>query len=127
MITGSSGSEEWAANLEVKCFDLHANPYLMLAGLVAAGSDGLDSGASLPEPVDVDPASLSEATLEHRGIRRLPETLREALDAFASDEVLVAAFGEPLVDAISAVRESELEFFEGATAEEVAAASRWEH
>ncbi|HET7067419.1 MAG TPA: glutamine synthetase, partial [Nocardioides sp.] len=127
MVTGSSGSEEWAANLEVKCFDLHANPYLMLAGLVAAGTAGLDSGASLPEPVDVDPATLSEATLEHRGIRRLPETLREALDAFVSDEVLVAAYGEPLVEAISAVRESELEFFEGATAEEVTAASRWEH
>ncbi|HET7071618.1 MAG TPA: glutamine synthetase family protein [Nocardioides sp.] len=127
MVTGSSGSEEWAANLEVKCFDLHANPYLMLAGLVAAGAAGLDSGAGLPEPVDVDPATLSEATLEHRGIRRLPETLREALHAFVSDEVLVGAFGEPLVEAISAVRESELEFFEGATAEEVTAASRWEH
>ena len=37
MVTGSTGSEDWAANLEVKCFDLHANPYLLLAGLLAAG------------------------------------------------------------------------------------------
>ncbi len=127
MVTGSRGSEDWAANLEVKCFDLHANPYLLLAGLVAAGTAGLDAGTSLPDPVDVDPAALGEETLTARGIKRLPTTLREALDAFTSDEVLSSAFGEPLVGAIRAVRESELELFDGASPEEVAAASRWAH
>ncbi|HEY3529278.1 MAG TPA: glutamine synthetase family protein [Nocardioides sp.] len=127
MVTGSRGSEEWAANLEVKCVDLHANPYLLLAGLLAAGTAGLDDGAALPEPLDVDPASLDDGALAERGIVRLPETLREALDAFTADDVLVTAFGEPLVGAISAVRESELELFDGASPEEVAAASRWAH
>ena len=41
--------------------------------------------------------------------------------------MLAAAFGEPLVEAIRAVRESELELFDGASPEEVAAASRWAH
>jgi glutamine synthetase len=127
MVTGSRGSEDWAANLEVKCFDLHANPYLMLAGLLAVGTAGLDGGATLPDPVDVDPASLDEQTLAARGIERLPDTLRESLDAFTADDVLAAAFGEPLVGAIRAVRESELELFDGASPEEVAAASRWAH
>ncbi|MGN6781131.1 MAG: glutamine synthetase [Marmoricola sp.] len=127
MVTGSRGSEDWAANLEVKCFDLHANPYLMLAGLLAAGIAGLDGGATLPEPVDVDPASLDEASLAKRGIRRLPVTLREAVDAFAADAVLEEAYGTPLAGAIKAVRESELELLGNATPEEVAAASRWAH
>jgi glutamine synthetase len=127
MVTGSSGSEEWAANLEVKCFDLHANPYLMLAGLLAAGTDGLETSATLPDPVDVDPAALGEEALAARGIARLPQSLREALDAFTADDVLNAAFGEQLVGAIRAVRESELELLEGASPEEVAAASRWAH
>ncbi len=127
MVTGSRGSEDWAANLEVKCFDLHANPYLMLAGLLAAGTEGLDRGAHLPEPVDVDPASLGEDALAARGISRLPTTLRESTDAFASDGVLGAAFGSLLTEAILAVRESELELFDGASPEEVASASRWAH
>jgi glutamine synthetase len=127
MVTGSRGSEEWAANLEVKCFDLHANPYLMLAGLLTAGTAGLLAGATLPDPVDVDPAALDEETLKARGITRLPGTLREALDAFTADGVLAAAFGQPLVGAIRAVRESELELFDGSSPEEVAAASRWAH
>ncbi len=127
MVTGSHGSEDWAANLEVKCFDLHANPYLMLAGLLATGTAGLESGATLPEPVDVDPASLGDEALAARGIERLPDTLREATDAFAADDVLETAFGAQLVGAIRAVRESELELFDGASPEEVAAASRWAH
>ncbi len=127
MVTGSRGSEDWAANLEVKCFDLHANPYLMLAGLLATGTAGLAAGTALPEPVDVDPAALDEKDLTARGIKRLPGTLRESLDAFASDDVLAAAFGTPLTGAIRAVRESELELFDGSSPEEIAAASRWAH
>jgi glutamine synthetase len=127
MVTGSRGSEDWAANLEVKCFDLHANPYLMLAGLLATGAAGLESGATLPDPVDVDPAALGEETLAERDIRRLPGDLREALDAFVEDDVLGAALGEPLVAAIRAVRESELDLFDGSSPEDVAAASRWAH
>jgi glutamine synthetase len=127
MVTGSTGSNSWAANMEVKCFDLLANPYLVLAGLLAAGSAGIAEGAVLPDPVDVDPAALSPEVLEERGIRRLPTSLRESLDQFVEDEALVTAFGRPLVDSIVAVRESELDLFVDATPDEVAAATRWVH
>jgi glutamine synthetase len=99
----------------------------VFAGLLAAGIAGLDAGTPLPEPVDVDPASLEESVLAERGIARLPGSLREATDAFAADEVLGAAFGPRLMEAVRAVRESELELFDGASPEEVAAASRWAH
>jgi glutamine synthetase len=127
MVTGSTGSASWAANMEVKCFDLLANPYLVLAGLLATGAAGIAGGADLPEPVDVDPAALSEEERSRRGIERLPTSLRQAVDLFAADDVIAAAFGAPLVDSILAVRESELELFAGATPEEVADAVRWVH
>ena len=93
MITGSAGSSDWAANLEVKCLDLTANPYLLLAGLLAAGFDGVAGGARLPEPVDVDPAALPSDELERRGIQRLPTSLRQSTDALAADQVLRDALG----------------------------------
>ena len=127
MVTGSTGSSSWAANMEVKCFDLLANPYLALAALLAAGAAGIAEEAELPDPVDVDPAALGDDVLAERGVARLPTSLRQAVDAFAADTALVAAFGHPLVDSILAVRESELELFAGATPEEVAAATRWLH
>ncbi len=127
VVTGSTGSASWASNMEVKCFDLLANPYLLLSGLIAAGRAGMETGASLPEPVDVDPAALGESVLAERGIQRLPTSLAESLAAFRGDEVLTDAFGPELVAAIVAVRESELELFADVTDDDMAAALRWAH
>jgi glutamine synthetase len=127
MITGSAGSSEWAANLEVKCLDLTANPYLLIAALLAAGLDGIATHATLPEPIDVDPAALTAEALDRRGIERLPTSLRESTDALAADAVLRAAMGSALIDSVLAVRESEIELFAEAPAEEVVRALRWTH
>ena len=126
MVTGSPGATASVANVEVKCFDLHANPYLVFAGLVGAGLAGLASGSSLPDPVDVDPAVLSSDELQSRGIKRLPQSLREAVDAFATDAAVQYAFGAGLSGSVVAVRESELELFDGESDETVAAATRWQ-
>jgi glutamine synthetase len=127
MITGSAGSSGWAANLEVKCVDLTANPYLLLAGLLAAGLDGIAAQAQLPEPVDVDPAALTAEELERRGIERLPTSLPEATDALAADQLLRTALGSALIDSVLAVRQSEIELFAKASAQEVVRALRWTH
>jgi glutamine synthetase len=126
MVTGSPSASSTAANVEVKSFDLHANPYLVFAGLVAAGAAGLSSSATLPEPVDVDPAVLAAAQLESRGIRRLPQSVSEAADAFESDDVITSAFGADLSASILALRRSEAELFDGVSDEDVAAATRWQ-
>jgi glutamine synthetase len=126
MVTGSPGATATAANVEVKSFDLHANPYLVCAGVIAAGLAGMAAGAKLPDPVDVDPAVLPVSELEARGIQRLPKSLREAVDAFADDDAIRDAFGEPLSASIIAVRRSEAELFDGVSDEEVAAATRWQ-
>ena len=126
MVTGSPGATATAANVEVKCFDLHANPYLVFAGVIAAGLSGLATGSSLPDPVDVDPAVLSSDELGSRGIKRLPQALREATVAFAGDSLVRDAFGEPLSASIVALRESEIELFDGESDETIAAATRWQ-
>ncbi len=127
MITGSAGSSEWAANLEVKCFDLSANPYLLLAALLSAGFDGVRAEVTLPEPVEVDPAGLPPEELERRGVRRLPTSVRESTAALAADAVLRDAFGAALIDSVIAVRQSEIERFADASAEDIVRAVRWAH
>jgi glutamine synthetase len=112
------GSYEGAANLEVKCVDLAANPYLLVGALIAAGLDGIDAGRSLPSPVSGDPAALP-------GAPRLPTTLDEATDAFAADALLREAFGDVLFDGIVAVRRAEALRFHDSKPGDVAAALRW--
>jgi glutamine synthetase len=112
------GSYEGAANLEVKCVDLAANPYLLVGALIAAGLDGIDAGRSLPSAVSGDPAALP-------GAPRLPTTLDEATDAFAADALLREAFGDVLFDGIVAVRRAEALRFRDSKPGDVAAALRW--
>jgi glutamine synthetase len=101
------GSEEASTNAELKACDATCNPYLALGGLLAAGLDGLERGLEPPEPVSVDPATLSEDERARRGIVRLPATQEEALDALAADELLLDALGPILAQAYLAVRRSE--------------------
>jgi glutamine synthetase len=124
-VIGNAGAESTTANLEVKCFDLAANPYLLLGALIAAALEGLDKKGRLPPPVTGDPARFSADELAARGIRRLPTTLAEATDALAASAPLRAALGDTLTDAVLAVRRAEAERFADATPDEVVAALRW--
>jgi glutamine synthetase len=101
------GAEEQSANAELKAADATCNPYLALGGLIAAGLDGLERSLELPEPVAVDPATLSEEERGRRGIARLPATAAEALEALAADELLTGALGPVLEGSYLAVRRSE--------------------
>jgi glutamine synthetase len=101
------GAEEASTNAELKACDSSCNPYLALGGLIAAGLDGVERSLRLPEPVDVDPATLDEHERGRRGIVPLPATQAEALDALERDPVLAAALGPVLAGSYLAVRRSE--------------------
>lgn len=127
VITGTAGVRDRAANLEVKPVDLAANPYLALACLIAAGVDGTASSAPLPEEITGDPARLDAGQAAARGVRRLPASLSEAVEAFREDELLRTALGPVLADAVIAVRLGEITAVAGLDDEGVAAAYRWKY
>jgi glutamine synthetase len=101
------GMEEASTNVELKAADATSNPYLAVGGLIAAGLDGLDRALEPPDPVEVDPATLSDADREALGVAPLPAGQEEALDALAADDVLTAALGPVLAESYLAVRRSE--------------------
>jgi glutamine synthetase len=125
LITGPAGSRAWAANIEVKCFDQSANPYLVMAALMRAGLAGLTEQAKLPDPVDVDPMSLDEQERLDRGITQLPTTLADAIDELEADEALEQALGERFMRTFIGVRRTEMFSLTGMTAEQVVDAYRW--
>jgi glutamine synthetase len=111
------GSEEQSTNAELKSCDASCNPYLALGALIAAGLDGLERGLQPPEPVAVDPATLTDEDRAARGIKRMPSTQGEALDALADDQLLHDALGAELTNAYLAVRRSEWEAYSAGDAE----------
>lgn len=127
LVTGTAGYEPMRANIEIKCFDLSASPYLVAGCVLAAGLAGIAEGLRLPEEIGVDPASLSEAELAGNGVTRLPSSLPEALSRFEESEILREALGDAFHETIAAVRRSEIELFARAGPDEVAARTRWRH
>jgi glutamine synthetase len=127
LVTGTVGHEATSANIEVKCFDLSANPYLVVGALLAAGLTGIEDGLRLPPEISVDPATLSAAELEAAGATRLPVSLSEALERYEASTVLAEALGDPLHETIAAIRRAELALFAESTPDEVAVATRWRH
>jgi glutamine synthetase len=107
-------------NVEIKCFDLTANPYLVVAGVIAAGLDGIATEAELPEGLNVDPALLGD-------VQRLPTSLKEAVDEFEKDTVLTEAFGQELAGTIADVRRGEMERYKDASPQGIANVTRWRH
>ncbi len=114
------GREAESANCELKPADHSGNPYLALGGLIAAGLDGIRRGLDPGEPVEVDPANLSDDERQRRGITRLPQSLDAALDALEADTVLRDALGPTLATAYIAVKRLEASHFAGLPPEEEA-------
>lgn len=106
-IQGMAGTRTEAANAEFKAVDATGHPYLTAGAVIAAGLAGIQRGAKLPEPVAIDPHTLSPAERAKREIRQLPASLAEAAEALASSHVLREAMGDVLFDAMVAVRRAE--------------------
>jgi glutamine synthetase len=98
-----------STNIELKTCDGSANPYLALAGVIAAGLDGVRGNLSPGEPLEADPASLPEDARRARGIVPLPGSLDAAVAALEEDGVLQEALGAPLARSFAAVRRGEWE------------------
>ena len=126
-ITGMTGSQAEAANVEIKCFDQAANPYLAIGCVIAAGVAGIEQRLRLPPETTGDPATCHGPAKPGHAPRWLPETLDQALAALRHSQVIPAAMGAGLYDAFTAVRAAEAETSRGQDAEAIAAAHRWRY
>ena len=76
-------------------------PTWRTAALIAAGLDGVDRKLEPPPECSDDLFELSLAQIRERGIALLPQSLGEALDALAADELICTTLGETLTRASS--------------------------
>ena len=72
------------------------NPYLAAALVLAAGLEGIREGLDPGNPNEDNLYDISEAERAKRGIEFLPQTLQEAVAAFAADPLVEQALGKEL-------------------------------
>jgi len=94
--------------MEFRAGDHTAHPHLALAALIAAGIDGLDRQLDPGPPATGDLGHLPDDALAAQGVRLLPRTAHEALDALEADPVVMAALGPICGPEMLRIRREEL-------------------
>ncbi len=101
---------------ELRLMDGAANPYLLQAGVLAAGLDGVGSQRDPGKPLDVNMYTEGHKL---RSVRRLPSNLLDAIRTFEKSKVLRAGLGEELVSSYAKLKHLEWRSY-------AAAISPWE-
>jgi glutamine synthetase len=94
----SPGKSIEGTRAEVRCPDPSSNTYLAFAVMIAAGLDGVEQGLTLSDPVEESLFEMDASRVTERGIKELPGTLGEAIDALRADPVVCEALGDHVLD-----------------------------
>jgi glutamine synthetase len=79
--------------LEFRLPDAGCNPYLVSAAIIAAGLDGIDRQLEIDHVCNENLYSLSLEEIAARGIKTLPQSLKEACDALEADPLFAEVLG----------------------------------
>lgn len=93
--------------LESRAVDATANPYLAAAAYLHAGLDGIEGGWDPGDPVDRNMYVLPAEELAALGVRTLPRTLLEAVEALDADPLAERVLGPELKRAYVELKSSE--------------------
>ena len=108
-----------ATRVELRSPDPSCNPYLAFAVCMAAGLDGIRRGLVPPAEVTENLYHMPQSQLTARGIRSLPTSLFEALEALRGDQLVLDTLGPHIAAAYISGKEAEW-------AEYRAQVSQWE-
>ncbi|KAM3114893.1 type III glutamate--ammonia ligase [Phormidesmis sp. 146-33] len=79
--------------VECRAADISSNPYLGAAMILAAGLEGIQEDLDPGEPHTENMYTCTPAELANMGIKTLPRTLGEAIEAFAIDPLSQSVMG----------------------------------
>ena len=89
---------------ELRLMDGAANPYLMQAGIIACGLEGIETNRDPGEPLDINMYELDDDLKDYK---LLPKNLLDALRLFQDNEILRSRLGEDLVDSYTKLKYSQ--------------------
>ena len=97
-----------AGRFELRIMDGSANPYLLQAGVIASGIDGMEKKRDPGQPLFVNMYTDGD---NYPNLKKLPSDLEEALEHLSNNEVLLSAFGEKNITSYLKLKQQELKDF----------------
>jgi glutamine synthetase len=93
--------------VELRCPDPSCNPYLALAGILAAGLDGIENNINPSTPKNVNIFSMTNEQMQKEGIMTLPQSLKEAIDEMKNSSLVRKVLGNHIFEKYIEAKEEE--------------------
>ena len=93
---------------ELRLMDGSVNPYLLQAGVIAAGLDGMDKKLNPGKPLF---CNMYKDYKKYPHLPKLPDNISKALNMLSNSKVLNKAFGKKNIDSYVKLRKNELDTF----------------
>jgi glutamine synthetase len=93
--------------VESRAVDTACNPYLAAALMLGAGLEGIEQELDPGDPIHLDMYLQTDEKLEELGVKVLPRTLLEAVEAFRADPLAEQIFGSELAISYADIKEGE--------------------
>ena len=93
---------------ELRLMDGSSNPYLLQAGVIAAGIDGMEKRRDPGQPLFINMYTDGD---NYPNLKKLPSDLEHALEHLSKNEILLTAFGEKNITSYLKLRQQELKDF----------------
>lgn len=100
-----------ATRTEIRSVDSAANPYLAFSVILASGLDGIENKLECPAPAYYNLYDMSRIEREEKGIKNLPENLKDALKALKRDDVIMKSLGEHVSNRFISAKQLEWDEF----------------
>lgn len=107
LIRVPSAVESARADIELRSPDAMANPYLLFSATIGAALAGIQHEEEPSAPLDEHLVQYDDDELNRLGVPRLPNSLGEALDVFAADDVMRDTLGSYIADQLLHVKRAE--------------------
>lgn len=107
LIRVPSSIESARADIELRSPDGMTNPYLLFSSTIGASLRGILDDEEPTPPLDEHLVQYDDDELNRLGVPRLPISLGEALDVFATDDVIRDTVGSYIADQLLHVKKAE--------------------
>ena len=97
-----------AGRFELRLMDGATNPYLLQAGIIAAGLDGLEKKRNPGKPLFIN---MYEEGDKLKDVKKLPNSLDQALNNLNENKALKSAFGEKTINSYIKLKKIEINKF----------------
>ena len=97
-----------AGRFELRLMDGSANPYLLQAGILAAGSDGMDKKRYPGKPLLIN---MYTDYKDYPNLKKLPSDLESALEKLDESKELNESFGEKVINSYIKLKNNEINNF----------------